>query len=277
MSKKLKTKVASGEFWNTVKKEQKKYEKARTGPVYAPYKRKKTTQYKTKSGKKEYSQLSQEEEYKVLAARANKRLQRIEKYAAERPEYKEMKKGAYARAIYDIKALRGNKRKRFSRQMPVDQNEANAAMNAIMKFLVADTSTLMPGIGTSGVSVERYETMARKFNEGYIDENGDVHKGYVNAYGGEALTWQEITTWYGSYNGKRVTKLKLGSSDAVAIALGQFKKLMKEEPKKTLKQWREELAKNPEKMLSDDDAADAVMKRMIEHGISPRNLFKQRK
>ena len=266
MAKKTKG-IPKSEFWNTVKKVQE----------YTPFKRKKQT-YKTSSGRKEYFQLTQAEEYKVLAERANKRLQRIEKYS-QRDQYKGLEKAAYSRAVYDIEALRGKGRKRFSRNMPKDAEEAAAQLNAMKKFLRADTSTLEPGISTAGASISRYEEMARKFNEGWTEEiNGKkvFHPGYVDQYGGEQLTWKEITTWYSSYNGKRMKKA-FRSSEGIAIALGQFKKLMKENPKKTLKQFKEDLKSNPEQMLSGNAIADEAMKFMIEHNISPANLFKKRK
>ena len=253
MAKKKTKGIPKSEFWNTVKKVQE----------YTPFKRKKQT-YKTSSGRKEYSQLTQAEEYKVLAERANKRLQRIEKYS-QRDQYKGLEKAAYSRAVYDIEALRGKGRKRFSRNMPKDAEEAAAQLNAMKKFLRADTSTLEPGISTAGASISRYEEMARKFNKGYVDK-----------YGGEELSWKDITTWYSSYNGKRMKK-RFKSSEAVAIALGQFKKLMKENPKKTLKDFKKELDENPEKIYSDNVIADEAMKFMINNNISPANLFKKRK
>lgn len=256
-----KIKNKAPDFWQTVKSEQKKFQKASTGS-YKPFKRK-ARQYKTSSGQKDYSQLSQAEEYVVLAARANKRLQRLEKYA-QRSEYSGLEKASYARAIYDIQSLRGEGRTRFARQMPTDPNEANAALNFIRKFLGADTSTLQPGIGTAGASIARYEEMARKFNTRFTSDQG-----------GEALTWREITTWYASYNGKRIAK-KIGSSAAVAVALGQFKKIMKENPKKTLKEFKEELEKNPDKIYSSDVVANEAMKLMIQSNVSPQNLFKKR-
>ena len=251
--------MKKSKFWQIVEEETKKSN-------YKPFKRKQQNYKKRGTGEKvPFEQLSIQEQYRVLAERANKRLQRIEKYS-QRDEYKELTKAAYNRAVYDIESLRGEGKKRFAREMPVDENEAKAALNSINKFLRSDTSTLKPGIGTSGSSVERYEAMAQKFNAKYTE----------GVEGSERLSWKEITTWYSSYNGKRVAKM-FKSSDAVAIALGQFKKLVSENPKKKLKDWKKELEENPDLILSDDVLANKVMKEMINRGISPQNLFKQRK
>lgn len=278
MKKTVKSKTIKpqkSDFWNTVKKEQKKFESASSG-TYKPFKRK-NKGYKTSSGKKKFEELTGEEQFKVLSARANKRLQRLEKYS-KRDEYKGLEKAAYRKAVYDIEAIRGEGKSRFSREMPKDVDEANAQLTAMMKFLRADTSTLQAGISTSGANISRYEEMARKFNEGYTDEHGNYHKGFVDAYGGEQLTWREITTWYSSYNGKLVAR-RYKSSDAVAIALGQFKKLLKNKDYKnyTVEQWKQELNKNPEKLSGGDYSAEAAMRFMLDSGIQPANMFKKRK
>lgn len=258
------TNQPSNTFWNTVKSSRKSKKAKASGSSHVPFHRKEQT-YKTKSGQKYYSQLSQEEEYKVLAARANKRLQRIEKYA-QRDEYKGIENAAYKRALHDIKSLRGEKSKRFSREMPTDPNEYNAAMNFMLRFLGADTSTIQPGIGTAGANISRYEEMARKFNEKFTKKQG-----------GAEVTWKDIAAWYSSYNGKRMKKL-FKSSEAVAIALGQFKRLTKDKKYKNMniKQWQEELEKNPEQITGGDVLAESAMKAMLDNNISPKNLFKKR-
>ena len=204
-------------------------------------------------------------EWQKLAWRANKRLYRLEKYA-ERPEYKDILKVSYARAQRDIKSWRGEGKHRFPEKMPENEDIARAMMNDIKSFLRADTSTIKPGIGTAGVSISRYQSMADKFNR------------TKNRFGqsGDDLSWKEITTWYSSYNGKRLAK-SYKDSGAVAMALGEFKKIMKNNPKKKLKDFRAELENNPDMIFSDDDRTNEAMKRMIRMGISPQNLFKQRK
>ena len=282
MKKPIKSKTIKppkSDFWNTVKKEQKKFESASTG-TYKPFKRK-NKGYKTSSGKKKFEELTGEEQFKVLSARANKRLQRLEKYST-RDEYKGLEKAAYSKAVYDIEAIRGEGKSRFSREMPQDTDEANAQLTAMLKFLRADTSTLQAGISTAGANISRYEEMARKFNEGWDEElpNGKIvhHKGYVDAYGGEQLTWRELTTWYSSYNGKLVAR-RYKASDAVAIALGQFKKLLENKDYKnyTVEQWKQELNKNPEKLSGGDFSAESAMRFMLDSGIQPANMFKKRK
>lgn len=256
------TNQPSNTFWNSVTGSRKTAKKSRTG--HKSFSRKKQT-YKTSNGQKEYSELSKEEEYRVLAARANKRLQRIEKYS-KREEYKGIENAAYRRAIHDIKSLRGETRSRFAREIPTDPNEYNAAMNFMLRFLGADTSTIQPGIGTAGANIARYEEMARKFNERFTDKQGGAY-----------VTWKDITTWYSSYNGKRMKKL-FKSSEAVAITLGQFKRLTKDKKYKnmTIDQWKTELKNNPEKITGGDVLAESAMQAMLDNNISPKNLFKKR-
>ena len=252
------------DFWNTVKSETKKAATASSG-THKPFKRK-NSGYKSNKGKVKFEELSAEEQFRVLSARANKRLQRLEKYS-KRDQYKGLEKAAYAKAVYDIEAIRGQGKSRFSREMPTDIDEANAQLIAMAKFLRSDTSTLQAGISTAGANVSRYEAMAQKFNAQFGEK-----------YGGENLTWREITTWYSSYNGKRVSK-RFKNSDAVAIALGQFKKLSREKEysNMTVAQWREAFEKNPDKLSGGDASSEAAMRFMLDSGIQPSRMFKKRK
>ena len=88
-------------------------------------------------------------EYKTLTMRADKRLQRLEKYM-QRPGYETLAKGAYKRAMRDIGVWSGKGHKRFGTKAPEDNRELQAKINDIKSFLRADTSTMRPGIDTQG-------------------------------------------------------------------------------------------------------------------------------
>lgn len=193
-------------------------------------------------------------EYKTLAMRADKRLQRLEKYA-KRPGMGSLLKGAYARAVRDIQAYGGNKR--FLTKPPADEVALKAKINDMRTFLRADTSTLKPGIDTRGFSVASYEKAASTFNSRY----------------GTDLTWQEMGNFYQSKKAQRIAN-RIKASKTVARALGEFKRMNQKNPKLTGAQLKRDIKANPNIKLSDDAAVNEVMKRMINMGISPRTLFK---
>lgn len=204
-------------------------------------------------------------EFKKLAWRANKRLQRLEQYS-QRPEYKGLTgMHAYRRAMRDIASWRGEGKKRFSEVMPKNEDVAKAILNDMKAFLRSDTSTLKAGIDTTG-AIDKYQSIAAKFNA-TKNKFGDA---------GEDLTWSEIERWYTSYNGKKMARF-YKDSGAVAMALGEFKRIMKKNPKKSLKDFKAELEQNPDMVLSENDRTNEAMKRMIKMNISPANLFKKRK
>lgn len=194
-------------------------------------------------------------EYKTLAMRADKRLQRLEKYA-KRPGMGELLKGAYARAMRDIKTWGGNKR--FLTKPPSSDEDLKAKINDMRTFLRADTSTLKPGIDTKGFSVSSYERAAETFNTRY----------------GTDLTWQEIGAYYGSKRAQKIAN-QIKASKTIAMALGEFKRMRAKDPKISGKKLRDDIKNNPNIKLSDDAAVNDVMKRMIRAGISPRTIFKQ--
>lgn len=196
------------------------------------------------------------QQYKLLAMRADKRLQRLEKYS-QRPGMESIKKGAYARAMQDIKQWRGPGHKRFLMKPPSDEAVLRSYINDIKSFLQADTSTLKPGIDTKGYAISTYQKAADTFNA---------------RYGGN-LTWQDLQNYYGSKKAQRIAK-RIKASKSVARALGAFKDLNKKNPKITGAQLKREIRNNPDVKLSDDEAVNEIMKRMINAGISPRTLFK---
>lgn len=200
-------------------------------------------------------QLTLEEQYKVLAMRADKRLERLEKYA-KRPGNEEILKGAYARAMRDIEVWKGKGKKRFGYNKIEDKEELQKKINDIRAFLRADTSSLKPGLETKGYAISVYEKMANTFNQNY----------------GSNLSWKEIGSYYESAKAKRIQE-QLKASKTIAIALGEFKRLNKKNPNKTIKEWVKDIKQQGNHILSDDETTAHVMERIIKMGISPRKLF----
>ena len=205
------------------------------------------------------------ETYKTLAARADKRLQRLEKYSRRSdPTLKGILKGAYARAMKDIERYSGKGHKRFSTKPryradgTLDVEFLQAKINDIQSFLRADTSTLKPGIDTQGYAISVYEKQAKTFNTLY----------------GADLTWQELHGYYGNKRAQRIAA-RISASKSVAQAVGRFAEMHRKDPNLTGYQLYKRLKENPDMRLDDDDVIDDIMKRMIRAGISPRNMFKK--
>lgn len=203
-------------------------------------------------------------QYKTLALRADKRLQRLEKYSQREKLSEITQAAAYQKAMKDIKIFGGNKR--FFTKPPmingkVDIDVLRAKINSINTFLRADTSTLQPGIDTAGYSIERFQQVADEFNKLYSS--------------GEDLSWSDIATYYSSKKAERVAEA-YGDSKTVAKALGKFKKINMNEPKLTGAELKRRIKADKTYRLSDDDAVNEAMKRMINMGLSPKYLFKKR-
>lgn len=207
------------------------------------------------------------DQYKTLAARADKRLQRLEKYSHRDGLGNILNASGYQNAMHDIKIFGGNKR--FSTRPPtlpsgeLDVDVLRAKINSIKSFLRADTSTLKPGIDTAGYSIDRMENVANTFNERY---GGD----------GEDLTAADIANYYSSKKAQRVAAA-YGDSKTVAKALGRFKKLNKNQPKLTGAELKRQIKANPNMRLDEDDAVNEAMKRMAKMGLSPKFLFRKGK
>lgn len=206
------------------------------------------------------------DEFKTLAARADKRLQRLEKYS-QRPGLEGiLQASAYQNAMKDIKILGGGKR--FTFRPPtlpsgeLDIDVLRARINSIKSFLRADTSTLKPGIDTAGYSIDRFQRVADTFNSRYSGS-------------GEELTAAEIANYYSSRKAQRVAEA-YGDSKTVAKALGRFKKLNKNDPKLTGAELKRQIKANPNMRLDEDDAVNEAMKRMINLGLSPKYLFRKK-
>lgn len=197
------------------------------------------------------------EEYRLLTMRADKRLQRLEKYA-KRPDMSGLLKGAYARAVSDIEYWSGKGRKRFGTKPPKSITALQAKLNDIKEFLRSDTSTLMPGKETEGYAISSYKKAAQKFNQRYDAD----------------ITWQELKSYYGSKKAQRVAA-RIKASKGVARALGRFKELSRKDPKMTGAELKRRIQSNPNYQLDDDAVTNEIMKKMIKLGISPRTLFKK--
>ena len=198
-------------------------------------------------------------QYKTLAARADKRLQRLEKYS-QRPGLQNITQASgYQKAMRDIKIFGGNKR--FSTKAPslpngqLDEDVLRAKMNSIKDFLRSDTSTLKPGIDTAGYSIERFQQTADTFNQRY------------GRYG-EDLTWEDISQFYASKKGEKIAEA-YGDSKTVAKALGRFKRISKNHPERTAEWMRDMIKRRKSFRFSRNDAVDAAMKRMVDLGITP--------
>ena len=218
---------------------------------------------------------SLEAEYKLLAMRADKRLQRLEKYM-QRPGYETLKKGAYARAMRDIAIWSGKGHKRFLTKPPmnnkgeISEPELQAKINDIKAFLRSDTSTMKPGIDTQGFAVSVYEQQAGTFN---------------GRYGGN-FTWQELANYYDSAKADRIAK-RIKASKSIAKALGEFKKLARkgETNESLMSQIRaggkervligkQHYWKYKDIKLTDDEVTNEIMNKMIKNGINPVTMFK---
>jgi len=88
---------------------------------------------------------SQAQYYKRLSKAADRRLRDLEKLSSQ-GKYANVKQWAYANAMYDLKALYGEKATRFDVKIPttkdadIDQRRYMARINAVKRFLEAPSS-----------------------------------------------------------------------------------------------------------------------------------------
>lgn len=213
--------------------------------------------------KKKYTRESLLAEYKTLTMRADKRLQRLEKYM-QRPGYGVLKQGAYKRAIRDIEKWSGKGHKRFGTKAPEnpkdpeDITELQAKLNDIKTFLRSTTSTITGGIDSEGIA-DMYQRTANTFNKRY------------NRNAKNRLTWNEIGDYYESEMAKTISA-RVQSSDAVARALGRFKALYKRNSQ-TGDELRAKIEKNPNRKFTDDAVVNEAMHRMLKAGLNPEEFF----
>lgn len=207
--------------------------------------------------KKKYDRDALLAEYKTLTMRADKRLQRLEKYM-QRPGYGALEQGAYRRAMRDIAVWSGKGHKRFGTKAPEDIKELQAKLNDIKTFLRSATSTITGGIESEGIA-DMYQRTANTFNKRY------------NRNAKNRLTWNEIGDYYDSEKAKTIAA-KVQSSDAVARALGRFKSLYKKNSQ-TGDELREKILKNPNRKFTRDVVVNEAMHRMLNAGLNPEEIF----
>lgn len=207
--------------------------------------------------KKPLKELDLISQYKRLAERADKRLQRLEKKFGT-PGYEGLENWSYARAMRDIKSWSGPKGTRFKTAIPKFDNAAaqeryiKAKISDINRFLQADTSTIAGGIQSAGLTP--LEKAAKTFSKNYKAK----------------ITWQEMGSYFESETAKRVAK-EFGSK-TVAKALARFKRLADQG-----RNVEDEIKNNPRFRYSSDKLVEAAMKKMIAEGFSQESLFKIKK
>ena len=202
-------------------------------------------------------------EYILLAMRADKRLQRLEKYSQRESWEWLTKGGAYQRAMRDIRVWRGEGHKRFLAKLPkgldvrseAGERYLKAIINDINSFLRSDTSTLKPGKGTNGAAAGRYQKAADTFNNKY----------------GTDLTSRELANFFESTKFDKA--FKNAGSETVMQAVVNLHKMYKKNPKVSRAKLLEEIKNNPNMKLDDDKVIDEVMKKLLAQGISPRTIF----
>lgn len=207
---------------------------------------------------KSLEDLSIMEQYRRLAQRADKRLQRLEKKFGQE-EYEGLEKWAYAAAMRDIKAWSGAKGTRFGTKVPKFDNDAamerylKAKMNDIKKFLQADTSTVSGGIQSEGLTP--LQKAAKTFSKEY------------NA----KFTWQQLGSYYQSETADKIAK-EFGSK-TVAKALGRFKRMLKKDKDLNAQDIKDKIQNSKNYKMSSNKLTDAAMRRMLEEGFDP-SMFK---
>lgn len=207
--------------------------------------------------KKPLKELDLISQYKRLAERADKRLQRLEKRFGT-PGYEGLENWSYARAMRDIKSWSGPKGTRFKTAIPKFDNAAaqeryiKAKISDINRFLQADTSTIAGGIQSAGLTP--LEKAAKTFSKNYKAK----------------ITWQEMGAYFESETAKRVA-MEFGSK-TVAKALARFKRLADQG-----RNVENEIKNNPRFRYSSDKLVEAAMKKMIAEGFSQSDQFKIKK
>jgi hypothetical protein len=113
-------------------------------------------------------------EYIRLAKLADDRIRILEDYS-KRPEYEDILKFAYAKAMEDIAAYRGEDAKRFKGGVPKEGNilTIQSRINDVLKFLNSPSSTI------TGIN-RIYSARAKKLNEKY----------------GMDLTWENMADFF---------------------------------------------------------------------------------
>lgn len=179
-------------------------------------------------------------EYNLLAMRADKRLQRLEKLATQE-HYHGVLSFAYARAMRDIKSWSGSKGTRFKTKPPATVQQLQAKINDMKTFLDSPTSTKK---GINNI----YKQRAKTTNERY----------------GTNFTWKDLASYYESDLSKVLDK-KAGS-DVLIRALGAIKRISND-PEKIQE------AINGNLRLAKDDVVDEIARNILANNINITNLF----
>lgn len=179
-------------------------------------------------------------EYNLLAMRADKRLQRLEKLA-EQDHYHGVLSFAYARAMRDIKSWSGAKGTRFKTKPPATVQQLQAKINDMKTFLDAPTSTKK---GITNI----YKQRAKTTNERY----------------GTNFTWQDLANFYESDLADKLDN-DYGSSTLIR-AMGAIKRISND-PQKV------QDVINGHMRLAQDDIINEVARNILANNIKITNLF----
>jgi hypothetical protein len=152
------------------------------------------------------------QQYKKLAAAADKQLQRLEKLAKQ-PKYRGVLQMAYAKAQIDIKKWRGTGKKRFGQSMPDSVQGVKAKIRDIRDFMDAPTY--------SKKGIEKfYESRATTLHERYgVEEDWQTLAIYYQrAYN------VKFTDKYGSQNALKAIGIIQQHADEIMKNIAKHKK-----------------------------------------------------
>lgn len=157
--------------------------------------------YGTKRRKYDVNQRPGESEqklYKRLAKAADRRLRRLEELSRQ-PEFKKVKKYAYAVAMRDIQTFTPGK-KTFDVKPPADEQLFKEKIAAMQHFLELPTST------RAGI-IEVYQKRADTINKTY----------------GTNFSWQELADYFNKGYSDKVAK-QVGGSKTALYAIGKIQR-----------------------------------------------------
>lgn len=141
---------------------------------------------------------SERQLYKRLAKAADRRLRRLEELSKQ-PEFKKVKKYAYAVAMRDIQSFTPGK-KTFDIKAPEDERLFKEKIAAMQHFLELPTST------KAGI-VEVYQKRTDTINKTY----------------GTNFTWQELADYFNKGYSDKVAK-QVGGSKTALYAIGKIQR-----------------------------------------------------
>ena len=191
---------------------------------------------------------SEVEWYRQMVGAANKRLERLEKYAKE-DNYKAALNYAYAGAVFDVRDMNPNaKNVRFTLKLKktktgdVDLRDLHSKINAVQSFLEAKTST------KTGIT-SMYEKRANTVNEKL----------------GTDYTWDDLGQYFEKKKYVKSGK-RIGGSDTMLKAVYIIKE-SGDDPKKM-----DEIIKSNKK-FSKDKVLKKVVKNLVKQGVKSSDFF----